>query len=39
MNGPGIIFATLSGGGGIMMGVLALLIVLFLTGRWLTQKR
>jgi hypothetical protein len=39
MNGATVILGTASGGRAIMMGVLALLIVLFLTVRWLIQKR
>lgn len=39
MNTATIIVGTLNGGGAIMMGVFALLIALFLTVRWLVQKR
>jgi hypothetical protein len=39
MNAATVIVGTLNGGGGIMMGVLALVIAIFLTVRWLIQKR
>jgi hypothetical protein len=39
MNGATIMLGTASGGGAIMMGVLALVIAIFLTVRWLIQRR
>jgi hypothetical protein len=39
MSGATIILGTASGGGAIMMGVIALVIAIFLTTRWLMQKR
>jgi hypothetical protein len=39
MNPATTILGTLSGGGAIMIGTLALLIAIFLTVRWLMQKR
>jgi flagellar biogenesis protein FliO len=39
MNGATIILGTASGGGAIMIGALLLVIAIFLTVRWLMQKR
>jgi flagellar biogenesis protein FliO len=39
MNSATIILGTVSGGGAIMMGGLALVIAIFLAVRWLVQKR
>jgi hypothetical protein len=39
MNGPTIILGTITGGGAIMMSVLLLLIAVFITVRWLMQRR
>jgi hypothetical protein len=39
MNDATVILGTASGGGAIMIGVLLLLIAIFLTVRWLMQKR
>jgi hypothetical protein len=38
MDSPAIISGMLARGGGIMMGVILLLIVLFLSVRWRMQK-
>jgi hypothetical protein len=39
MNDAPVILGTASGGGAIMMGVLALVIAIFVTVRWLMQRR